>query len=213
MRPFIIILSLFTILSCHNASTSNVSKISNVPSNCLPGRDTVQIVISFVKDSLKTPTVNFYSIVNLILKKGGFKPQLDDNDRLKLTQKVALIFPVAYDTCNMQRFVNKFFILKNMRVSSCDFNAVRPEKKTKNLIAGLHFEEWKFANNKDRDSAYKIVNLIYNYPNNIVAYEKRYSQFIINDKTIFVLEARAKFSEQYAIDYAKIIQAFCGADK
>jgi len=72
----------------------------------------------------------------------------------------------------------------------------------------MHFEEWKFANNTDRDSAMKIVQMVYTYPNNEVMYEKRYSQFIIDENRIYLLETGAKFAEPFAIEYKNLIEQF-----
>ena len=89
-----------------------------------------------------------------------------------------------------------------MKVASIGFSGIKKEK----LTPGFRLEEWKFVNNNDRDSAMKIVQMVYNDTTNIIMYEKRFSQFIINDKSIFLLETGAKFAEPYVVAYKKLIE-------
>ena len=101
--------------------------------------------------------------------------------------------------------------MENMQVTTLGFRSTKKDRFT-GFTPGLHFEEWKFATNADRDSAMKIVQTAYTYPNNIVMYEKRYSQFILSDKRILLLETGAKFAEPYAVEYKKLIEQFLQAN-
>lgn len=101
--------------------------------------------------------------------------------------------------------------MKNIQVSATGFSGTKKDRFS-GLTPGLHFEEWKFANNADRDSAMKIVQIAYTYPNNIVMYEKRYSQFILSDRRILLLETGAKFAEPYAVEYKNLIEQFLKTD-
>jgi hypothetical protein len=174
---------------------------------CAPSKDTINLVTTFTKDTAKTPTVRFYSIVRFITDKGLIKPNIDKTNNLKTEREIIKTFTVAYNTCDMKRWITKNFIMENIRVTSIGFTGTKKDKYT-GFIPGLHFEEWKFANNADRDSALKIVQTAYAYPGNIVMYEKRYSQFLVDDKRIFLLETGAKFAEPYAIEYKRLIEQF-----
>ena len=59
----------------------------------------------------------------------------------------------------------------------------------------------------------KIIRTAYSYPNNMVAYFKHYSQFIMDDKRILILQTFAKFSEPYAIEYRNLIEQFIRTQK
>ncbi len=174
---------------------------------CLAGEVTINLVTTFTKDTAKTPTNRFHLIVRFITDKGNFKPSNSKSGSLKIQREISKTFPVAYDTCNMKRWITKNFIMKNIQVTTLGFTGTKKDKYS-GFTPGLHFEEWKFANNSDRDSAMKIVQTAYTYPNNIVMYEKRYSQFILDDERIFLLETGAKFAEPYAIEYKKLIEKF-----
>ena len=175
--------------------------------DCPPGEDTVNLVTTFTKDTANTPTELFYSLVGFIKSKGLFKPTTDKAGKLKIENATGKTFPVAYDTCEMKRWITKNFIMKNIQVSETGFSGTKKDQYS-GFTPGLHFEEWKFASNADRDSAMKIVKTVYTYPNNIVMYEKRYSQFILANKRILLLETGAKFAEPYAIEYKKLIEKF-----
>lgn len=172
---------------------------------CMPGEDTINLITAFTQDIVKTTTHRFISIVHFISDKGLFKPNRNIAGTLKIERKKSKTFPVAYDTCDMKRWIKKSFITENLQVTKVGFTGTKKDRFA-GFTPGLHFEEWKFANNKDRDSAMKIVQTAYTYPNNIVMYEKRYSQFILDDKRIFLLETGAKFAEPYGIQYKKLIE-------
>ena len=208
MRHFSTICFLVVLLyACKSGTTTKVNEPIPQTKGCQTGNDTINIIITFSKDTIKAPTERFYSVVNFVTEKGLFKPQLDKADKLRIEKENGKRFPVAYDSCDMKRWVTKNFIIKNIQASKLIFTATKKDKYT-GFTPGLHLEEWKFANNTDRDSAMKIVQTVYTYPNNIVMYEKRYSQFIIDDKRIFLLETGAKFAEPYAIEYKKLIENF-----
>jgi hypothetical protein len=175
--------------------------------DCPPGEETIILTTAFNKDTAKAPTNRFYSIVHFIADKGLFKPTITKAGKLNITQETSKTFPVAYDTCDMKRWIKKNFIMENIQVTTLGFTGTRKDKYT-GFTPRLHLEEWKFANNGDRDSAMKIVQTAYTYPDNIVMYEKRYSQFMVDDKRIFLLETGAKFAEHYAIEYKKLIEQF-----
>ena len=204
---FIILLA--TIGACNSeikeAETAKV--VAKKTDNCLPGQDTINIITTFIKDTAISPTERFYSIVNFITEKGMFKPTVDKAGGIKTQREKSKTFLVAYDTCEMKRWIWKNFIMENIQVTKLGFAGMKKDKFN-GFTPRLHFEEWKFANNKDRDSCMKIVRRAYTYPNNIVMYEKRYSQFILDDKRIFLLETGAKFAEPYAIEYKKLIKHF-----
>lgn len=101
--------------------------------------------------------------------------------------------------------------MKNMQVTTLRFTGTKKDRYS-GFTPGLHFEEWKFADNSVRDSALRIVQTAYTYPNNIVMYGKRYSQFMLDDKRIFLLQTGAKFAEPYAIEYKKLIEQFISAN-
>jgi hypothetical protein len=208
LKIFIPVLSVF-IIGCNPQPTN---KSGNRKADCPPGEDTINLKMTFTKIASNSPTERFYSIVDLIMERKFFKPKLDKVDKLFITHKDSLSFPMIYDTCNMQRLKRKFIILKNIQVSELDFKGLRPEKISK-FTPSLHFEEWQFSNNAERDSAFIIVKSIYNFPKTMLLYEKRYSQFIIDDKRIYLLESRAKFAEQYAIGYKKLIEQYITQNK
>jgi hypothetical protein len=215
MRQFLY-LSIFwvTLLTCKSKikeTTLPINKVKYIK-ECPPGGDTINLVTTFTKDTAKAPLDRFQSIVRFISDKGLFKPYTDKNGRLKVSKEMGKVFPVAYDSCNMKRWVNKNFIIENIQVTSLDFKGSKKDRY-KGFTPGLHLEEWKFANNADRDSTIKIVQKAYTYPNNIVIYEKRYSQFILDDKRIFLLEAGAKFAEPYAIEYKASVEYFIMTNK
>jgi hypothetical protein len=207
MRSLVQLIFLLAIFSCNSDTTQEVKHSEPLTNPCEAGRDTINIKTVFTKDSSLFPTQRLYSVIEFIKGKGLFRPHADKTDKLKIKKEYSKTFLVAYDTCNHNRWIEKNFILTNMNVATVDFKATRPDKYS-GLTPWLHLEEWKFANNSDRDNAMKIVQTAYQYPDNIVMYEKRYSQFILDDKRIFLLEARAKFAEQYAIDYKKFIEMF-----
>lgn len=200
---------LVTISSCKSETNkAKTTKEAAQPVNeCTQGEETINLTTTFTKDTAKAPTNRFYSIVQFISDKGHFKPATTNTGKLDIVRETSKTFPVAYDTCEMQRWIKKNFIMENMQVTTLGFTGTRKDKYT-GFTPGLHFEEWKFANNEDRDSAMKIVQTAYTYPNNIVMYEKRYSQFMVDDKRIFLLETGAKFAEPYAIEYKKLIDQF-----
>jgi hypothetical protein len=201
---------LVAISACNSEKTKQaetVKHLINPVKDCQPGEDTFNFVTTFIKDTATTPTDRFYAIVSFISGKGYFKPGVNQTGKLKVTRKTAKIFPVAYDTCDMKRWIKKNFRMENIKVTKLDFTGARNDKYT-SFTPRLHFEEWKFANNTDRDSAIKIVQTAYTYPNNIVMYEKRYSQFILDDRRIYLLETGAKFGEPYAIEYKNLIEQF-----
>jgi hypothetical protein len=211
LRILVTILNLFIIIGCHS-NTNAIEKIENKKEDCPPGKDTINIENNFTKSVANSPSKRFYSIVDLIVKRKFFKPRLDKVDKLFITQRNALSFPLVYDTCNNQRQITKNIIIKNIQVTELDFKAIRPDKLS-DITPWLHFEEWQFLNNSERDSALKIISFVYNYPNTLLMYQKRYSQFIIDEKKIYLLESRAKFAEQYAIDYKKIIEKYIAWNK
>lgn len=200
---------LVTISSCKSETKeAKTAKEEAQPvKECPPGEETIDLTTSFTKDTANAPTNRFYSIVHFISDKGLFKPTVTKTGKLNIAQETSKTFPVAYDTCDMKRWIKKNFIMENIQVTTLGFRGTRKDKYT-GLTPGLHFEEWKFANNDDRDSAMKIVQTAYTYPNSLVMYEKRYSQFLLDDKRIFLLETGAKFAEPYAIEYKKLIEKF-----
>lgn len=202
-----------TILACKSETkeTQNAKENIQAIKECLTGEDTINLITTFTKDTAKTPTDQFYSIVRFISRRGLFKPSIDKNGRLQVAKVTGKTFLVAYDTCNMKRWIKKNYIMENIQVTILGFRATKKDRFT-GFTPGLHFEEWRFANNGDRDSAMKIVHTAYTYPNNIVMYEKRYSQFILDEKRIFLLETGAKFAEPYAIEYKKLIEQFLKTD-
>ncbi len=202
---FISLISFLIFLGCRfQAEEKQYEKLKGT-SDCLPGADTFNIITVFKNDTLAKPSRQFFSLIDLIQQKEMFKPKLYKNRNLLVEKQTEKIYPVAYDTCKMSRWITKNFIMKNMNVSMISFIGMKKDKFI-GYPPGLYFEEWQFTNNLDRDSAMKIVSNAYNYPDNIVAYEKRYSQFVLGDKRIYLLEARAKFSESYAIKCKKLIE-------
>lgn len=200
----------FVLLTLYACSPNNkVEKAAPISTSteCKEGKDTINHITSFSKDTSNVPAERFFSVVDFIVAKGLFKPHLVKTGKLKIQKEDKKISPVAYDTCNMKRWVFKNFILKNVGVTKLYFRGIRKDKYT-GFTPGLSLEEWKFMSNADRDSAMRVVQTAYNYLNNIVMYEKRYSQFILDDKRIFLLETGAKFSEYYAIEYKDLIQSF-----
>jgi hypothetical protein len=211
MRHFLVAyISIVTLFACKFKRATQPVKTTQSAQHkvdCPPGEDTINFVTTFTKDTAKIPTNRFYSIVSFVADKGLFKPTLSKTGDLKIERETSKTFHIAYDSCNMKRWITKNFIMKNMQVSTLGFMATKKDRSAR-LTPGLHFEEWKFENNADRDSAMKIVQTVYTYPNNIVMYEKRYSQFMIDDQRIFLLETGAKFAEPYAIEYKKLIERF-----
>lgn len=195
-----------TICACklETKETQNAKETTQPIKDCPPGEDTINVITTFTKDTAKSPTDQFHSIVRFISEKGLFKASIDKNGRLQMAKETSKTFPVAYDTCNMKRWINKNYIMENIQVTTLSFQATKKDRFT-GFTPALHFEEWKFANNADRDSAMNIVQRAYTYPNNIVMYEKRYSQFIRAEKRIFLLETGARFAEPYAIEYKKLM--------
>lgn len=205
---------LATISACNSEKIKEVGTVKhliNPVKDCQPGEDTFNFVTTFIKDTATTPTDDFYSIVSFISGKGHFKPSVNQNGKLKVARETAKTFPVAYDTCDKKRWIKKNFRMENIKVTKLEFTGTMKDKYT-GFTPRLHFEEWKFANNTDRDSAIKIVQTAYAYPNNIVMYEKRYSQFILDDKRIYLLETGAKFGEPYAIGYKNSIEKYIKTD-
>ena len=206
---FYSLIFLVTIYACksENREAKTTKAVGQQTEECPPGEDTINFITTFTKDTAKTPTDRFNSIVRFISDKGLFKANLTKAGTLKIEREMSKTFPVAYDTCDMKRWIKKNFIMDNIHVTTLGFTGTKKDRFT-GFTPGMHFEEWKFANNTDRDSAMKIVQTVYTYPNNIVMYEKRYSQFMLDDKRIFLLETGAKFAEPYAIEYKKLIQQF-----
>lgn len=208
MRSLIIILNVL-IIGCNTNSTQ---KIEPPKPDCSPGTDTINHEINFTKNQFKSSSKRFNSIVDVIIKIDLFRPRLNKNGNIDTIQKNKISFPVAYYTCNMQRLTRKNYIIKNIKITELDFKAIRVDKISR-FTPWLHLEEWQFSNTSDRDSALNILKTVYNYPDNIVMYEKRYSQFIIDGKRIYLLESRAKFAEQFAIDYKKILEKYISKNK
>lgn len=200
-----------TLLTCKSDETTKQHQRDTPPAqqikDCPPGEDTINLITTFTKNTTKTPTDLFYSIIDFIHSKKLFKPNADEAGKPKIEKATGKTFPVAYDTCNMKRWITKNFIMENIQVCTIGFSGTKKDRFT-GFTPGLHFEEWKFATNADRDSAMNIVQTAYTYPNSIVIYEKRYSQFILADKRILLLETGAKFVEPYAIEYKKLIEQF-----
>jgi len=205
---------LVTIFACNSETSEQVQKVElsvQQVKDCTPGRDTLNFVTAFTKDTVNTSTDRFYSIVSFITNKGLFKPNSNQNGKLKVEKETTKTLVVFYDTCDMKRWITKNFIMKNMQVTTLRFTGTKKDRYS-GFTPGLHFEEWKFADNSVRDSALRIVQTAYTYPNNIVMYGKRYSQFMLDDKRIFLLQTGAKFAEPYAIEYKKLIEQFISAN-
>jgi hypothetical protein len=214
MRFFYFYILLVTIYACKYETRQVGTEERSVQQakECPPGKDTINLVTTFTIDTVKAPTERFYSIAKFIKNKGFFKPNINKTGKLKIEKETTKTFPVAYDTCNMKRSITKNFIMKNIQVTTLGFVGTEKDKFS-GFIPGMHFEEWKFANNTDRDSAMKIVQMVYNYPNNVVMYEKRYSQFMIDENRVYLLETGAKFAEPYAIEYKNLIEKFIKTNK
>ena len=214
MRFFYFYILLVPLCSCkyETKQAGTAERSVQQVKECLPGKDTINFVTNFTIDPVKAPTARFYSIANFIMDKGFFKAKLNKAGKLKIEKETTKTFPIAYDTCNMKRSITKNFIMKNIQVATLGFVGTEKDKFT-GFIPGMHFEEWKFANNTDRDSAMKIVQMVYTYPNNIIMYEKRYSQFMIDENRVYLLETGAKFAEPYAIEYKNLIEKFIKTNK
>jgi len=207
MRNLIPLIILLTIFSCNSNTTQEAKHSKPLTNPCEAGRDIINIKTVFAKDTASFPTQRLYSVIDFIQGKGLFKPHADNTDKLKIKKEFGKTFTIVYDTCDHIRWIEKNFILTNINISAVEFKASRPDKYT-GLTPGLHLEEWKFTNNSDRDSAMSVVETAYRSPGNITMYEKRYSQFVIDDERIFLLETGAKFAEPYAIEYKKLIERF-----
>jgi hypothetical protein len=193
--------------ACNAGTATKVNKPISQTKECKPGKDTINIFTEFSKDTVKAPTERFYAVVKFVTAKGLFKPPVDKTGKLAIGKENSKTFPVAYDSCDMKRWITKNFIMSNIQVSKLIFKATKKDKYS-GFTPMLRLEEWKFANNADLDSAMNIVQAVYTYPTSSDMYEKRYSQFIIDDKRIFLLETGAKFAEPYAIEYKKLIKNF-----
>ena len=207
MHHFTACLTLVILFSCRSNPGEKPNPSNHQEIECVQGEDTINFVTTFTKDTTSISTDHFYAITRFIASKGVFRPELDKTGKLRVQKETKKIFPVVYDSCEGKRWVKKNFVMRNIQVSKLDFRGEMKDKRT-GFMPRLHFEEWKFASNPDRDSAMNIVQTVYTYPNNIVIYEKRYSQFILSHKRIFLLETGAKFAEPYAIEYKKLIEQF-----
>jgi len=205
MFRLIPLLLVYINLSCKTNSSKPVPSADLLLANendCLPGKDTFNFETTFVINSTQAPSNQFYSLIDLIAAKKELLPNRNQSGQLKIEKENSRTYSIVFDSCNMKRLVTKNYILKNMKVASIGFSGIKKEK----LTPGFRLEEWKFVNNNDRDSAMKIVQMVYNDITNIIMYEKRFSQFIINDKSIFLLETGAKFAEPYVVAYKKLIE-------
>src|SRR5690349_11048373 len=156
MRNLSTLIFFLAIFSCNSETTQKAENSKPMTNPCQAGSDTINIKTVFIKDNSSIPTQRLYSIVDFIKSKGLFKPHADKTSKLKIEKESGKTFPVAYDTCNHNRWIKKNLILTNINVATINFKATRPDKNS-GLIPWLHLEEWKFANSSDRDSAMKIV--------------------------------------------------------
>ncbi|MGV3657039.1 MAG: hypothetical protein ACO1NX_03760 [Chitinophagaceae bacterium] len=205
MFKLIPLLFVFINFACKIKSSKPAPSANSLLANendCKPGKDTFNYETTFIIDSSQSPSDQFYSIINFITTKKQFQPTRNQSGQLNIEKEYSKTYSIIYDSCNTKRLVTKNYILKNMKVASIGFNGIKKEK----LTPGFRLEEWKFENNNDRDSAMKIVEAVYNDVANMILYEKRYTQFIISDKNIFLIETGAKFAEPYVIAHRKLIE-------
>ncbi|RYY53013.1 MAG: hypothetical protein EOO09_19455 [Chitinophagaceae bacterium] len=171
---------------------------------CLPGWEALDFVTVFQQDKSRFPTPFFDSVVHFIGTKGFFKPIDKNGAPASVSQETEVDFPVYYDTCEGTRRINKNFLLRNMKMAGVTFHG--------NHI-GMGFEEWKFDNNLDRDSAMRIIRTAMAYPGNEFMYEKQYREYILAEKRVLLVETGAAHSADYPIKYRALIEKFVAAYK
>jgi hypothetical protein len=98
-------------------------------------------------------------------------------------------------------------VLKNVTASSCYFISTKLLKGTKNYYPRFNFIQWNFANNSDRDSAYKIMKWVYNN-DDVIAYDYRYNQTVFADKRLYMFETNALVFAETNEEYASYLRDY-----
>jgi hypothetical protein len=167
--------------------------------------DTISVDFKTNKNSYSTGLLD--SIINTIIKKGFFKPDIEKNGKLSLHKQNSRSLMIAYDSADMSFFITKIYLLNSIHITSLGFSGKR-SKKNPQYKPGFQLEEWAFNNNQVRDSALQLINYIFSYPRSIVMYEKSYPQLITAKNRIIILTTGADIWEKYALEYKGIIESF-----
>ena len=133
------------------------------------------------------------------------KGKMELNKPFKVEVWEDIYLPHNIDTCN-NRHIEQMFILKNVHALFCKFTSRVPLKGTKNYYPRFEFTQWSFATNADRDSALKIMSWVYSHGG--TEYEYRYNQTVSGDKSLYLIEPRAKIFEQTGIEYANYLKQY-----
>jgi hypothetical protein len=186
-------------VSCDAKRSANLSTSENDDS-CSQLRDTFTTISVFKIPEDSFPMKKFVNAMQTVERKG-----MKLNKPFKVEVWNDIFLPHYIDTCN-NRKITQMFVLKNVHASLCRFTSPTPLKGTKNYFPRFEFTEWDFANNADRDSAYKIMNWVYSKGG--TEYEYRYNQTVVGEKSLYLIEPGAKIFEQTAIEYAHYLKLY-----
>ena len=205
---FILLLFLFASCKTNNSDNTSASK-KNDP--CSKLKDSIKTNIFFSQADTMLPTKDFYDILDFIESKGNMKGQFNNDIPLKIDFWRDIYLTHVVDTCN-HNYLTQFFVLKNVTASSCFFKSTKSLKNRKNYYPRFDFIQWNFANNSDRDSAYNILNWVYNN-DDIIIYEYRYNQTVKADKRLYMFETNAVDFADTNIQYAKYLKEYLNGQK
>ncbi len=203
---FIVLLLLFVSCKTNNSDNGEVSKQTDPCSNL---KDTIKTTILFSQADTALPTKDFYEILNFIESKGSMRRQFNNDIPLKVDYWRDIYLTHVVDTCN-HKYLTQFFVLKNVTASSCFFKSTKSLKNRKGYYPRFDFIQWNFANNSDRDSAYNILNWVYDN-DDIMTY--RYNQTVKADKRLYMFETNAFDFRETNIQYAKYLEDYLKGQK
>ena len=207
MKTLLFISTFIFFASCQT-NKSDKKQVVETVDPCSNLKDTFNTVSVFGSGDSTLPTKDFYEIVKFIESKGNLRLTIDDNIPIKIDSWKDIYLRHTIDTCN-HKYVTQNFILKNITATSCYFKSKTPLKGTKDYYPRFNFIQWNFANNVDRDSAFKIMNWVYTH-DDIIAYEYRYNQTVVSDKRLYLIEPGAKIFEETGIEYGKYLKQYLG---
>ncbi|MGZ8536884.1 MAG: hypothetical protein ACXWV9_01415 [Flavisolibacter sp.] len=214
MKLYFTILFFVTLTSCNPGSPEPSAEVQlstdkETPQKVIELRDTIRV--NFKMDNKIYSPIILKSIIDKIVQKGVFKPNVVSNGNIDIRKDSVRELTIAYDSANMHFFIMIEYLLHNIHIESVGFSAQR-SKKNPQYKPGFLFEEWTFNNNLDRDKAFNLIRYIYSHPKNIVMYEKRYTQLIKAENRLILLETGADIFEKYVIEYGNLIREFINSN-
>jgi hypothetical protein len=172
---------------------------------CSNLKDTIFNTISvFTFPDSNNSQKEFYDAINFTESKGSIKASRKSG-MINIDKSKDVRLPHYIDTCN-HKYWTQNFILKNIISFSCFFKSEIPLKGTKDYYPRFQLTQWSFANNKERDSVFKIMSWVYG--NGGTEYAYRFNQTIVADKRLYLIETNAIIFEKTVIEYSKYLNTY-----